>query len=553
MWSFDDLPDVTDSVTISRGHAYARSGRVTAMSTGDGSLYADVQGSVTYRVRLGEATWECDCPVGVTGAFCKHCVAVAIAACQNVATDDDTPSATEAADPDGAWLGTLQPAELRDLLHRARRTVAGMDEFLTRERIAATNDLAALKAQVEEALRPRRRFYDYRDANDYADAAEPTIGLLHDHAETPSVELLKIVERAIELTVRTILRSDDSSGHQGDQVERLLDLHAEVATALAGDLDAKGRRRLATWLHTFRFSGTQDFFDPDVDAYADVLTSDGVTHYRALVERSAATGADTYAVEHARGRLAILERDPEVIAAHFGGDMSSQYLAERAVAALDEAGLHRHAVQYAERGLDLPRTHRTRTLVDRLVRDAVDRGDLDRALTLRRTDFRQDPHSTTLGLYRDAATASGVWADEQGDAERHLARHRPHEWIGVLLGEGRDEEAWEFAVAHPTDASVGQHWERLCARRARNPETAADTLPVYRELVEQALVTTGRGSYATASNLLLRMREAAGKCGRGDEFRDFMAATTEKNRRRPTCLDMFRRNGLLDRDGAVVV
>ena len=74
------LTALTDPATISRGRAYVRSGRVVELSERGGVLRALVQGSDLYRVRLTGSGWECDCPVGVTGALCKHCAAVVIAA-----------------------------------------------------------------------------------------------------------------------------------------------------------------------------------------------------------------------------------------------------------------------------------------------------------------------------------------------------------------------------------------------------------------------------------------------------------------------------------------
>lgn len=57
-------------MTISRGRAYARQTRVEDLRSMRGELRAEVLGSETYHVRLGEQDWSCDCPVGVTGALC---------------------------------------------------------------------------------------------------------------------------------------------------------------------------------------------------------------------------------------------------------------------------------------------------------------------------------------------------------------------------------------------------------------------------------------------------------------------------------------------------
>lgn len=548
MLTFADLAELTDPGTLGRGRAYARQGRVEVLERRRGELRAEVVGSETYHVRIGDESWWCDCPVGASGALCKHCVAVVVIAEED---DDevDTAGPEGAIDPAGAWLARLGADELRGLLREAVSEIDGVAELVSRAYIARTDDLTALRSEVEDTLKPRRRFYEYGQANRYASEAEPLLRLLADRAGRPSVELLENVERAVTLTVRTILRSDDSSGAQGDQIQRLLDLHAEIAAGVAGALTPRQRRRLACWLHRFAFSDQQDFFEVDVDRYANALGDDGVAEYRRLVDASARTaGEHDFSVRYARGRLAILDRDPDRIVAVIGEGMGNQHLVLRVVEALDEAGLPDLAVQHAEGGLGLAHSPHAAALVQRLVDDATTHGDSDRVLTLRRDAFDRDPSRRTLAELREAAEAAGAWQAEAATAEQRLAETRPWDWIGVLLGAGRDEEAWAFAVAHP-DAAGGQ-WETLCARRART--SPAETVPHYERLVTETLTTTGRASYVTTARLLVRLRAVCTAAGTPGAFAEFMTATAEANRRRPTCIDEFVRAGLIRRDGSVV-
>lgn len=548
MLTFADLAELTDPGTLGRGRAYARQGRVEVLERRRGELRAEVVGSETYHVRIGEESWWCDCPVGASGALCKHCVAVVVVAEED---DDevDTAGPEGAIDPAEAWLTGLGADELRGLLREAASEIDGVAELVSRAYIASTDDLTALRSEVEDSLKPRRRFYEYGQANRYASEAEPLLRLLADRTGRPSAELLEIVERAVALTVRTILRSDDSSGAQGDQIHRLLDLHAEIAAGVAGALTPKQRRRLARWLHRFAFSDQQDFFEVDVDRYADALGDDGVAEYRRLVDASARTaGEHDFSVRYARGRLAILDRDPERIVAVIGEGLGNQHLVLRVVEALDEAGLPDLAVQHAEGGLSLAHSPHAAALVQRLVDDATARGDSARVLALRRDAFGRDPSWRTLADLREAAEAAGAWQAESAAAEQRLAESRPWDWIGVLLGAGRDVEAWAFAVAHP-DAAGGQ-WETLCARRAKT--SPAETVPHYQRMVTEALTTTGRASYVTAARLLVRLRAVCSAAGMPEAFAEVMAATAEANRRRPTCIDEFVRAGLIRRDGSVV-
>lgn len=552
VWTTDDLPQLTDPATVARGRAYVRSGRVVSVEHHDDAVLAQVQGTELHSIRLGDRSWECDCPAGVRGTFCKHCVAALIAATEQGAQEDrpDGETVKEDHDPVGDWLEDLAAPDLLGLLRHAASQVAGVADLLAQEYLGANDDVTRLAAEVERELSPRRPFYDYGAANAYATQAQGLLDVLHDRSAQPSVELLRIVQRAIALTVRTVLRSDESSGYQGDQVRGLLDLHRDIAAGLTGALPRAERRTLATWLHDFRFAGKQDVFEVNIDDYADVLEEDGVARYRSLVEKSAAAGAAAIAVQYARGRLAVLDHDAEAIVRIFGGNLTQQHDAISVMQGLDQAGMPDLAVQHAELGLSLPRTHRARELVDRLVQDALERGDLEAAVVLRRDDFEALPGTQSFGAYRSAAKAVGRWESARARAEALLAHRSPREWIGRLLHDRRDDEAWAFATAHPDAASVAGAWETLCARHAATEPQ--DTLPVYRDQIESLLRTTDRRNYSAACRLLVSLRNASARADKEDEFVAFVAEVTEVGRRRPAFLQELRNARLIDADGAAV-
>lgn len=105
------------------------------------------------------------------------------------------------------------------------------------------------------------------------------------------------------LVTRTVLRADSSSGAMGMLMNELMETHAKAAHGLAGGLPPQERKRLADWLVKFRYGGKQDFFDPDVVAYADALGADGLLRYRtALSKYDLAPYGD-----YPRRRLAVLD------------------------------------------------------------------------------------------------------------------------------------------------------------------------------------------------------------------------------------------------------
>src|SRR5512132_3639486 len=80
--------ELADARTFARGEAYFHGGAVGLLDADDQEVRASVQGTQRYRVclRVGveeELEYECDCPVGDDGDFCKHAVAVALSWLEN--------------------------------------------------------------------------------------------------------------------------------------------------------------------------------------------------------------------------------------------------------------------------------------------------------------------------------------------------------------------------------------------------------------------------------------------------------------------------------------
>lgn len=401
--------------------------------------------------------------------------------------------------------------------------------------VKGTQELTHLKALVNDVLAPHRSFYRYSQANEYAQEADDAVDLLVETATTsPSVGLLRIIERALALMVRTILRSDDSSGLQGDQIRTVLEAHATAARGVADELAAKDRRRLADWLVKFRYGGTQDFFDPDIVAYAPALKDDGVARYRAAL-------ADIDLGEYGRyplQRLAVLDADAGAIVAAHGGEPTNALVAQRLVDDLVEAGLQNEALRYARLGLTLPAAERAMPLVDLLVTDAIDRGDPDAALKLRRDHLMRYPDGTAFTALMRTAHDLGRADAERASAEALLREGNGRDFLGHLLRAGRDEEAWSHAVEHPDDAAY--QWTTLLERRAQTHP--GETLPYHREVVTSILEVTGRQSYHAAAKQLLAMRAAAKAAGQPRVFDQFLAQTREANKRRPTFAEILARH-----------
>lgn len=442
------------------------------------------------------------------------------------------------------WLDALDADELRELLRAAASRIPDMGDWLALQGAARADDPAEVMEIVNRVLTPHRRFYEYRQANDYAADAYDTVELLAARAVHGSPGLVRVIERAITLVTRAILKSDDSSGMQGDLVRTLLAAHATATRTSSPPLTRAEQKRLVTWLITYRYGGTQDFFDPDIVAYVPGLSSASIDQYRQAIAGIELGPYGSYPLT----RLAVLDRDRDAILAANGGEPDNSLLAARIVSDLEEAGLHGDAVDYARRGVAMGGRGWDQKLVTFLVDDAFSRGDVEQAVTLRRDWFARFPVSSTFGTLRDTAERAGVWERERGNAETLLAERDAAAYVAYLLGEDRADEAWDFATAMVAVSDRPGLWLDVCARRAQIDPS--DTLPVYRAIVTDTLTVTDKRNYRSAASVLTTMRAVAASAGPESttEFDAFLAETVAANRRRPTCIDAFARAGLIPRN-----
>jgi hypothetical protein len=76
------IEGLADERVHGRGVRYFEDGRVVHEADGGDRVRAVVKGTVPYVVELwveaGGPSWSCSCPAAEDGAFCKHCVAVAL-------------------------------------------------------------------------------------------------------------------------------------------------------------------------------------------------------------------------------------------------------------------------------------------------------------------------------------------------------------------------------------------------------------------------------------------------------------------------------------------
>ena len=106
------LKGIAGTAYFARGKTYHDQNRVQWLDENDEGVDARVRGTRDYTVQLweegGKIRYNCDCPVGQDGEFCKHCIAAAL-----------------------AWLGETepQPARLGEAPPKPRSAIEDRSRF----------------------------------------------------------------------------------------------------------------------------------------------------------------------------------------------------------------------------------------------------------------------------------------------------------------------------------------------------------------------------------------------------------------------------------------
>ncbi|MDP2623607.1 MAG: hypothetical protein Q8Q29_07420, partial [Actinomycetota bacterium] len=534
--------------SFERGLEYSSDRRLKNLRVTDDEASAIVRGTSDYKVRLwiknGGPGFECTCPMGDGGEFCKHCVAVGLA----LVEEETRPSSARAATTADlrSYLQTQDRETLIDLLLDR----ASEDEFLrgrleleAAKSVGRDVNLDAYRQAIDEVIVVRDGV-DYREAYDYSQSIGEVINSIRElldagHAE----EVIALSEHALADLEDAWGLVDDSDGWIGGERDELVELHHEASLVARPDPAALAERLFQWELHS-----DWETFDGAAEHYADVLGPEGLATYRSLAEkawarvpaRSPGDGHDSSTfrsrITHIMETLARVSGDVDAVVAVKSRDLSSAYVYIQIAEVLREAGRHDDGLEWAERGLAaFPRG--TDWRLRELVADEYHRRDRhDEAMALVWAIFSDRPGLATyerLHHHAKLADAGDEWRDKalgllHAQATAAKADEAPRSrWVKqadhstlveVFLWENDLEAAW-------TEAQAGGCSDRLWMRLAvaREQDHPADALPIYQAHVEQTIQVKKNDAYAAAVEWMVKVRELLDRMGRVDEFPAYAA------------------------------
>jgi uncharacterized Zn finger protein len=556
-----------------RGVLYAENGRVRKLRAEASSVEATVRGSSSYRVRLWvddeEPAYECSCPMGEKGAFCKHMVAVAlVAAGRTPAPPDEEPPVDLR-----QYLSGLDQDKLVDLLLERAKDDELFEARLRMDAARAKSgpiSTSVFRQAIDQAF-VMHDYVDYRDMYDYASNVHAVVDTLRDlladgHAEA----VIDLTEHALDRAEDAVGYVDDSDGYLGGIAEDLQSLHLEACEAARPDPLELARRLFDRERH----AGDLEMFSGAACTYADVLGDPGLAEYRRLAQAEwdalpPLAPADERTFDHDRYRitrimeaLADVTGDADAVVAVLARDQSSAYQFIRIAEVYREGGRNYDALAWLEKGLDAFGASDAR-LVEALAEDYHRAGRGADAVELCWRAYEPEPSPAGYRRLCENATKAGVWDGWRdrtltalrasveariADAAKPPSRRTGARYYGppadasylveVFLYEGDVEQAWAEAQA---SGCSDRWWTELA--RLRQEEHPGDAIPIWQAQAERAIQAKNNAGYQEAVELMARVNRLMAKAGQQEAFPLYAAQVRVAHKPKRNLMKLFDQRG----------
>jgi uncharacterized Zn finger protein len=522
-----------------RGEGYYHGGHVYDLVEHGGVIVAKVAGTEDYRVRLWAEdglAYSCDCPLGLDGEFCKHCVAAGLAWLEGD-NSEDAPGGSATMDDVRTYLEDQD----KDLLVRIVMEQAMEDEGL-RERLLLRAsrmgglDLAPFRRAVDDAVYS----HEYSDSPwDHIRGIKNVIGAIAELLEEGfAAEVVELSEYALAKIEGIMDYAVD-----GTIYGILEDLHHEACKQAKPDPEALAKR-----LFEWELGGDYGTFFDAVNTYADVLGERGLAEYRRLAEKEwadvPALGPDPENRPRYYGKrerladimqtLAYRSGDVEALVAVKSKDLSNSGAYLEIARICKQAGDDEKALEWAEEGAWVFAGGGHPDLRRFLADEYHDRGRHEEAMDLIWTGFAEEPRLDGYEELKAHADRAGTWERWRTKAldflRKDIVRKKEESkgsylsfpvdhsrLVEILLWEGNVEEAWRQAKEGGCSDRL---WLDLAARREEgHPE---DALTIYQERIEPLVNQTDNKAYRKAYELLLKVHTLMCHLGREAEFEEYV-------------------------------
>ncbi|WP_345944096.1 hypothetical protein [Amycolatopsis sp. SID8362] len=412
------------------------------------------------------------------------------------------------------YLRTLDAETLADLLHAQAERDPELRHSLELRAATQSGDVSEAHRLLDTAV---------TDGNvEYTAKIGAVLDTLQRMLDAGSrADLAPLARRTVDDISEVLEQSGDHTGDLGERLERAVELYARACAARPPDPE-----KLAGWIVEVEFDGP-GWPAIDLADFAAALGERGLKLIKSHVDDVLAANGSGHrrdVAERLREQLAEVLGDVDELVAILSAKPPRVDVSLKIVRVLRAAGRHSEAIAHAARAL----TH-----------DKQPPPQPDDETSRRRKDFDARPDRETFAALREAAQAAGKWTAQRREAlatlRERAAEGGADELVRVLLDDGRPDEAWRACVRFGASPELKLELAEL--RAADHP---AETIPVFREHVEELIERKDPQAYQEAARRLKSLRGLHKRAGTADEFTAYLAALGETHRRKTRLITEIR-------------
>ena len=513
------------TAAFERGVVYFERGFVGSLRIQKHGVQAKVSGQRQYQVRL---TWsdgfdyQCNCPMGVQGDCCKHCVAVGLAWLDRDAESDSTVESED--ERIRRWLESRKKKQLISMIMEASESDNQLFKRLSLMALASSFDMKALKQSISNTI--ATDYIDYYEMNSYVDELSSVTDLLEsllDDGHAAEVQELSL--HAVDCMAEVFENIDDSDGAAAYEMECWQEIHFRACQAAPPATDAQ-REELANMLFERELSAEWDEFYGCAETYAELLGKAGIAEFAHLAElaweklpvlmpgKKEEYRHDRFRLTAMMESLAKLNGDVDALVAIKARDLSRPYNFLQIAELLAKADRFDEAMEWAEKGVAAFESEPDSRLEEYLAELYTRRKEFGRAVGLVWKSFERQPSLHSWETLKAFSNKAKVWESEwrqqaldhirhqiSEDKKRGVTRwHKPDHslLVQIFLHENEIESAWLEANEGDCSADL---WKRL-------GEKLGDSEPLqatfcWQRLVEPIINRKNNGAYAEAVQMML--------------------------------------------------
>ncbi|MFJ8914492.1 hypothetical protein [Amycolatopsis sp. NPDC102389] len=408
------------------------------------------------------------------------------------------------------YLRTLDAETLADLLHAQAERDPELRQALENRFATQGSDVAEAHRLLDTAV--------LAGNVEYAAKVGSVLDTLQRLLDAGSrADLAPLARRTVDDISEMLEQIDDTSGEVADRLDRAVELYARACVARPPDPES-----LAAWVLEVEFDGP-GWPVIELADFASALGEKGIARIQSTVDSVLAeqpSGVKRETAERLREELAEVSGDVDALVAILAAKPPRVDVSLKIVRVLRAAGRHSEAIAHAARAL----THDKKEEAPPPEAEPV---------LLSRKDFDESPTAATYLALREESLEAGCWVAQRKAAVARLrelaagSTEAADELVRALLGEDRADEAWRAAVRF--EASLPVRVELADARSVAHP---AETIPVYRDHVEELITRKDPNAYREAARQLRKLRTVHKKADMAEEFSSYLGTLVEIHKRK---------------------